>query len=176
MTITKLARSISIIFYLTFFFTAAAIAAEKDPPITISADEMMTKQKSNAVIFKGNVDARQGDLRIRSDQMTVYHNAGQKGKKQEKEMSQKVDRIVCEGNIEITRDDWLGTSKKMIYQADKKEVLLTGDARFWQGKNMVAGEKIIYYMDEGRSEVLGGGKTGSEGKKGKNRVEMTIIQ
>ena len=68
----------------------------------------------------------------------------------------------------------------MVYLSDKRQVILTGNAKAWQDQNMVAGEKIIYYMDEGRSEVVGGtsmtvGDAKKEEQK-KSRVKMTILQ
>jgi len=133
--------------------------------------------------FSGNVDARQQDVRIRSDEMTVYYTAldtaaGKKGKK----ASQKVQKIICTGNVEVSKKEWLGTSKKMIYLEKERQVILLEDAKAYQGQNMVSGEKIVYYMDEGRSEVVGGKRTsttvGDKGKGGKkpSRVNMTIIQ
>jgi lipopolysaccharide export system protein LptA len=46
---------------------------------------------------------------------------------------------------------------------------------------MVSGDKIIYYLDEGRSEVVGGSKattagSGDSDKKKPSRVNMTILQ
>lgn len=146
-------------------------------PISITADEMMSTEKDSSVTFKGDVDAKQGDLRIRSDKMTVFYSAAEHS--ESTNVSQQVDKIVCKGNVEITREDWLGTSDEMTYLADKKEIFLTGNAKFWQGQNMVAGEKIVYYMNEGRSEVLGGDEqttTVVGGEKKKKRVNMTIIQ
>ncbi len=173
----------NILFYLSFliftFGTIQAIAQESEP-ISIAADEMLSTEKNNSVTFKGDVDAKQGDLRIRSDEMVVHYSAAGKDSKG-KDVSSQVEKILCDGNVEITRDDWLGTSKKMTYLAKKKQILLTGNAKFWQGQNMVAGEKIIYYMDEGRSEVLGGDDRtqtviGEDAPKKKQRVNMTIIQ
>lgn len=156
-------------------------AVADDEPISIAADEMMSTEKSNSVTFKGDVDAKQAGLRIRSDVMTVFYSAAEQKEDKQSDVTNQVDKIVCTGNVEITRDDWLGTSKKMIYYAGKKEVELIGNAKFWQGQNMVSGDKIIYYMDEGRSEVLGGdGRTetvvGEGEPKKKQRVNMTIMQ
>lgn len=180
-TVTRLQKTFIALLFLGIFSISAPVFAEESAPISISADQMMSTEKTNSVTFKGDVDATQSGLRIRSDEMTVHYSAaGDVKDASDKNVSQQVDTIVCTGNVEITRDDWLGTSKKMIYLAKKKEIHLTGNAKFWQGQNMVAGEKIIYYMDEGRSEVLGGdnGTTtviGDTPKK-KKRVNMTIMQ
>jgi lipopolysaccharide export system protein LptA len=157
--------------------------AAADAPIQIEADKMSSTEKTNTVLFTGNVDARQQDVRIRSDEMTVYYTAldnaaGKTGKK----ASQQVQKIICNGNVEVSKKEWLGTSKKMIYLAKERQVVLLEDAKAYQGQNMVSGEKIIYYMDEGRSEVVGGKRTSAtvgdtgKGDKKPSRVNMTIIQ
>ena len=162
-----------------------------DAPIHIEASRMTSTEKSNSVVFTGDVDAKQGDVRIRSDEMTVFYNAlesptKQKDKKKptqpaEKKSTQQVEKLICIGNVEVTRGEWLGTAKKMLYLSKERQVILTDNAKAWQGQNMVSGEKIIYYLDEGRSEVIGGSKatTAGEtdgGKKKPSRVNMTILQ
>jgi len=153
-----------------------------DNPIYVEADQMASTEKTNTVLFTGNVDAKQDDLRIRSDKMTVFYGDQEKSPNgKELQTTQRIDKLICEGNVEITRADWLGTSKKMTYLSDKRQVILTGDAKAWQGQNMVSGDKIIYYMDEGRSEVVGGtsvkvGDDKSKEPEKKSRVKMTIMQ
>lgn len=157
--------------------------AAADAPIQIEADRMSSTEKTNTVLFSGNVDARQADVRIRSNEMTVYYSAATPGKKGQKTTNQQVDKIICTGNVEVSKKEWLGTAKKMIYLARERQVILMDNAKAYQGQNMVSGEKIVYYMDEGRSEVVGGSKrtrttVGDSGKAGQKpgRVNMTIIQ
>jgi lipopolysaccharide export system protein LptA len=124
----------------------------EDPPINIEADRMVSKEQSNTVVFTGNVDASQGKITIRTDEMTVHYvEKGSPGK--DKKKSSKVERLVCIGNVEVTQDDWLGTSERMDYYADERKVVLSGNAKAWQGKNMVSGKTITYYLDEKRSIV-----------------------
>jgi lipopolysaccharide export system protein LptA len=155
-------------------------ALGNDAPIFIEADQMSSTENTNTVLFTGDVDAKQGDLRIRSDKMTVYYK--EKTKQDDKkpaDATQQVEKLICEGNVEITRDNWLGTSDKMIYLSEKQQVVLTGNAKAWQDQNMVGGEKIIYYMDEGRSEVIGGTSVtvgGEKQEEKKSRVKMRILQ
>lgn len=127
----------------------------EDPPINIEADRMVSKEQSNTVVFTGNVDASQGKITIRTDEMTVhYEEEGSPGKdRKDKKKSSKVKRLVCIGNVEVTQDDWLGTGERMDYYADERKVVLTGNAKAWQGKNMVSGKTITYYLDEKRSIV-----------------------
>ncbi len=125
--------------------------SEEDTPIAIEADRMISQEQSNSVVFLGNVDARQGDVVIRAQEMTVYYN-----KKQDKQLSDdkdKVKKIVCRKNVEISQGDWLGVGDRMDYLAGERKVVLTGNAKAWQGRNMVSGKKIIYFLDEKRSVV-----------------------
>ncbi len=92
-----------------------------------------------------------------------------------------MEKLICIGNVEITRGEWLGTSKKMTYLSKERQVILTDNAKAWQNQNMVSGDKIIYYLDEGRSEVIGDSSVTAAGdqktgEKKPSRVNMTIRQ
>ncbi|WP_457576927.1 lipopolysaccharide transport periplasmic protein LptA [Desulfomarina sp.] len=170
--------AVSLFTALFLLFPVTVFSAKS--PIHIEADHMTSTEKSSSVVFTGDVDAKQGDVRIRADKMTVYYTrADKKKKKNSPKMAQQVEKLICTGNVEVTRGDWLGTGKKMIYLSKERQVILVDNAKAWQGQNMVSGSKIIYYLDEGRSEVIGRvGTTVSKSgrKKKKARVNMTIIQ
>jgi lipopolysaccharide export system protein LptA len=171
--------------YIGILFTVPMLVHAADAPIHIEANSMHSTEHTNSVVFTGEVDAKQGDVRIRSDEMTVYYTQNEQDKTAantgETTTSQQVEKLVCIGNVEITRGEWLGTSKKMVYLSDERQVILTGDAKAWQNQNMVSGDKIIHYLDEGRSEVSVD-KTSTavsdtkSGEKKPSRVNMTILQ
>ncbi len=169
---------IFLVFLLVLCLLGPVFAEES--PIQIEADTMTSTEKDNSVVFTGNVDAKQADVRIRSDKMTVHYTQADTKTKGPSTATQQVNKLICDGNVEITRGEWLGTSKHMVYLSKERQVILTGNAKAWQGQNMVNGDKIIYYLDEGRSEVVGRPVTtiGSKDKgtqKG-GRVNMTILQ
>ncbi|MFV0436721.1 MAG: lipopolysaccharide transport periplasmic protein LptA [Desulfopila sp.] len=185
-------------FFALFFCTTLLVGAlavskamAEDPPITVEADHMTSIEKESSVIFTGEVDARQGNVRIRTDKMIVYYTekgtTDQKTAQQATEQppqqtdaKQKVEKMVCNGNVQVTQDDWLGTSKDMVYMAKTRQFVLIGDAKAWQGKNMVSGDKIIYYLDEKRTEVVADNTVAGKPKNGQGkdqgRVKMTIIE
>jgi len=134
-------------------------------PIHIEADRMISQEQDNSVVFLGNVDARQGDITIRADEMTVYYT--QDKNKKAKNSSSQVKRLICKKNVEITQGDWLGTGERMDYYAKDRKVVLSGNAKAWQGQNMVAGKTIIYYLDEKRSIV-------EQDQKNSGRVKAVI--
>ncbi len=148
-------------------FAGTTFAADKaSAPIHIEADRMISQEQKNSVIFLGNVDARQGDLTIRSDEMTVYYTQD-KGKKKGRNSSSEVKKLICKKNVEITQGDWLGTGNRMDYFAKDRKIILSGNAKAWQGPNMVSGKTITYYLDEKRSIV-------EQDKKKSGRVTAVI--
>jgi lipopolysaccharide export system protein LptA len=136
---------IQIVILTSLIVLGTSFAFAEDPPIHVEADKMTSTEKNNSVVFTGEVDAKQGDIRIRSDVMTVYYTPKEKNskkakkKKGEKKATQQVEKLVCTGNVEITRAEWLGTSKKMVYLSRERQVILTGNAKAWTGKNLVSG-------------------------------------
>ena len=155
------------------FMAAPAWSADKAATnkalINIEADRMVSLEQKNSVLFSGNVHATQGDVRINSNEMTVYYSQAGKGGG-----GQEVKKLLCVGNVEVTKGDWLGTGDRMDYLAPERKVILSGGAKAWQGKNQVSGETIVYYLDEGRSEVIPSKASTTSGKKG-GRVNATII-
>lgn len=158
-----------------FLFSVAHAVSDSAEPIHIEADRMVSQENKNSVVFIGNVDAKQGDLVIRTDEMTVFY--AETKDSTDREQSSDVDKLICKGNVEISQGDWLGTGKRMDYYAKDRTVILSGDAKGWQGQNMVAGKTITYYLDEGRSVVEGPATADTKGqeKGGKpGRVKAVI--
>lgn len=162
---------------LSILAFAAPVYAAKEPPIQIEADKMTAVEKDQSVIFSGNVDAKQGDVRIRSDIMTIYYVEKETSDKKSRD-AQQVEKIICKGNVEVTSKEWLGTSETMHYFSKKNLVQLIGDAKAYKGQNMVQGERIDYHLDTGQSEVFGAKTTVDKTKdtKKKGRVNMTILE
>jgi lipopolysaccharide export system protein LptA len=143
-----------------------------DKPINIEADRMISQEEKNSVVFIGNVDASQGKVTIRTDEMTIYYQPNDP--KKPEGQSRQVEKMICVGKVKVTQNDWLGTGERMEYFADARKVILYGNAKAWQGKNMVSGKTITYYLDEKRSEVESPDTVAGKGKK-QGRVKATII-
>lgn len=126
-------------------------------PISIEADRMETIQQDGIVIFSGNVRASQGSLIINADDMTVQYSrfssdpvdsAGTPAP-----LTQKIENILARGNVKIVQGKWVAAGDTMNFSADNRIVTLTGNAKAWQDQNMVTGEKIVLYLDKGKSVV-----------------------
>jgi lipopolysaccharide export system protein LptA len=128
---------------------ATATAATEGGPIHVEADRMESDQQGGAVIFVGNVEARQGEMLITGDRMTVNYQKNDNSDSQ----SKNIESLVASGNIKLTRQDWIATGDQLEYRSEERKVVLTGNTKVWQDNNMVSGERVVLYLDEGRSVV-----------------------
>lgn len=136
-----------------------------DTPIYISAEKMVSHDKEKAVIFTGSVQAKQGDMIINAEKMTIYH-AGQKPKDQPKteQDSPQVKKLVATGNVEIIQEGFVATGDRVEYLAATEIVTLTGNAKIIQDNNMVTGYQVEMDLAKGTTTVTPkkGGKVTTE--------------
>ena len=147
-------------FIFTFCWASGAMCQEEaksTTPIQIEADRMETSQEDGDVLFSGNVQANQGDLNIHADEMTVlYSKAGSQpdaSADTAENLTRKIEKIMAKGNVKIVQGNWVAAGESMDFNADDRIVILAGNAKVWQDQNMVSGEKIVLYLDEGKSVV-----------------------
>jgi len=127
-------------------------------PILIEADRMESSQDQSVIVFSGHVQANQDNLVINADEMTVRYIAGEIGQNtatgpDAAGLPQQIDAISAQGHVKIVQGNWIATGDTMDFNAEKRIVVLLGNAKAWQDQNTVSGEKIILYLDEGRSVV-----------------------
>lgn len=152
-------RRILLSFVVVLMLATPLLAAEKnaesDQPISIEANRMVSQENQNSVIFLGKVDARQGTLTIRAEEMTVFYSQEQEkaAKKDGDKPTNKVEKLICKNNVKISQGDWLGTGERMDYFAQERKAVLSGNAKAWQGQNMVTGKTITYFLNEKRTVV-----------------------
>ncbi|MDH5525017.1 MAG: lipopolysaccharide transport periplasmic protein LptA [Desulfobulbaceae bacterium] len=159
--------------FLLTCLSSTSFAAEEKPaadnsnnnmPINIEADRMESMKKENAVIFKGNVDAKQGELIIRSDEMTVYYLSEAEKAAQPAGDARKIKKLFATGNVEINNQGWVATGDNMEYFELERKVLITGNTKVWQDNNLVTGDSVLLYLDEGKSVVERSDKKGERVK------------
>jgi len=115
-------------------------------PIDITSDTVEADQKTNTVIFKGNVVAKQEDITLYANTLTILYDPNTK----------KLKEIVAVGNVKVLQLDRRATGQKATFDQDKNKVILDGEAVVREGANVIRGERITFYVDEERSVVEGG--------------------
>jgi lipopolysaccharide export system protein LptA len=137
-------------------WTCAAYAVHAAPephrgtsnlPITVKSNELAADNKGKIAIFTGKVVAKQGDVTIFCDKMTIYYGNTQGD----------VDKIEADGNVRIVQENRTGLSSHAVYESKLGRITLTGGSpKVMQGADTVTGELITYFIDDERSNVSGG--------------------
>ncbi len=116
--------------------------------------------------YTGHVIVRQGGIEMRADKVVVYSKEGE------------LQRITAQGQpahyLQERADGKVvkGSSQRMEYNANNKQVLLLGKAQFWQGGNRFSGNRIQYDPDAER--VLA--NAGAANKTGEQQRVTVILQ
>ncbi|MGK7345723.1 MAG: lipopolysaccharide transport periplasmic protein LptA [Candidatus Nitrospinota bacterium M3_3B_026] len=130
----------------------AESAEDKEEPLEVVSDRMVSDNKANKISFYGSVVAVKGALKVESDEMYVWTD----------EKQEQVREIEAIGSVKITREGKVATGDKANYLRGRKKITLLGaPATLDDGKNTATGRKVIYYLDSEDMEIFSGGETRS---------------
>ena len=90
--------------------------------------------EKNVAVFNNNVKVERTEATIYSDRMDVYFVADNENNKPEEKAkdatnplaSNKIDKIVCRGNVKIVRGENISYSEEATYTAEDRKIVLTG--------------------------------------------------
>ena len=150
--------SLSAIFLVVLWLLASPgqAAVAKDNPVHIVSDTLEAYQQQKKVVFIGHVVAKQGELTIRGDRLTVFYVEEGNSGPNEEGLAGKIDRVVVDGNVKITQKKVVATGEHVVYFSKENKIVLTGKPRVEKGKDFVLGDKITLYLDSEKSVVEGG--------------------
>jgi len=114
-------------------------------PITIKSSQLSADNKGKTAIFTGKVVAKQGDITIFSDKLTINYG-DKKGD---------VEKVEAEGNVRIIQENRIGLASHAVYESRLGRITLTGKPRVMQGADTTSGKTITYLIDDERSIVTG---------------------
>ncbi|MEZ5691313.1 MAG: LptA/OstA family protein [Rickettsiales bacterium] len=184
----------SILIFSILIFSTSAKAQNfhksSDAPIEIVADNLKILQQENKAIFTGHVVAKQGDVNIKSEKMTVfYKKPEEKEEKKKKEANSKknindkqeeagqnsIEKIIVEKNVFLSTPDETAKGRRGIYDVANRKVFLNDDVVLTRNKNVLKGDRLVYNFDTGKSE-MNYIKTGKSTKNDKTqRVKALFI-
>jgi lipopolysaccharide export system protein LptA len=136
-------------------------------PVKITSESLEADNKKNTVTFKGNVVAKQGNIVITADTMTVDY---------EKEGG--IKTVQASGNVKMSQEERVATGTRIIFYNPEQKIVMTGNPKIWQGDNLISCEKITVLLEE--DKIFFEGKVDStifprdiqdEGKKDVKQVE-----
>lgn len=139
--------------------TAAALKDDDKQPMLIEADQVEVDEAKSISLYIGHVQVDQGSMRLEADQVTVHHRS-----------DRHVKYIIARGNPATYRQrmdgdqgEVQGFAKRMDYDAERDELVLTDEALLIQGKDRLASDRIVYDRANARMQAGGG-----------SRVKITI--
>lgn len=133
---------------------------DTDEPIEITADSLEVKQNENIAIFRGNVDAQQGDMRLHADQLTVHYRGGEGSGG-----VNAISRIDAAGSVFITSSRETAQGEAGVYDVENNLITLTQNVVLTRGENVIRGNRLVLNLATGQSRVDGGvGATQSGGR------------
>jgi lipopolysaccharide export system protein LptA len=140
-------------------------------PVEISSDSLEVLQHENKAIFKGNVIAVQGQLRLKSDVMTVhYRQKKDEGTKPPEPKPQPapgtpaaanamgtISKIDVDGHVFMASPEESAQGDKGDYDVDAKTIhLFGGNVILTRDKNILRGTALEYNLETGRSLLTNG--------------------
>lgn len=151
---------------MTFSSAQAQFSPDSNAPINGAADSAVSEP--GLTIFSGQVDVRQGDVRILSDTMKVYS-----GSSNSTEAFDDVSKIEAIGNFYYLTPDQEVRGDRGVYERATDTFTVTGNVILLQGEdNVVTGDRLLYNLGDGQARVVGNCKGRRCGRKG--RVSILI--
>jgi lipopolysaccharide export system protein LptA len=157
-------------------------------PINVTSDNLEYDYKANVVVYKGSVEVIQGPTKLTSDVLTVTMvndkdnktggdktggrvadppppSAGGDTQGAQAQNGQtagpdtgRVQNIVAVGNVRIDQGTRWAVGGHAVFDQGQRTLVLTENPVLHDGPNVVAGDRVIVYLDENRSIVEGGRK------------------
>ncbi len=129
---------------------------DSNKPIEITADSLEVLQKDKQAVFKGNVVAKQGQINLKADTMTVfYRDSGSQNKE-----GNAISKILVDGDVFLATAEESAKGSKGVYNVDSKQIDLSGDVLLTRGQNVLKGNHLVYNLASGKSLLTGGGAGG----------------
>lgn len=155
-------------------------------PITITSDTLEYEYKDGIIVYRGDVLAVQGEVKIKSNELRITLAKTDDGKKKSGDnavgalddaSASKLQSVVATGSVRIDQGTRWAVGGKATFDQSNRTLVLTENPVMHDGPNEVAGDRVVVFLDENRSMVEGGrkrvkavlfpGKDGKDGKDGK---------
>ena len=143
------------------FYNTKIYAKDKVIPTRITSEKMEVDNKKNVIIFTGKVIVTKGRVEIRADRLVLHPDNKDIKTDNSLEKSNllgtgKMEKIIATGNVLLNQDrKKFATGDKLNFNDKSRIAILTGNAKAWEGKNQVIGDKIIMYLNEDKTIVHG---------------------
>src|SRR5690554_3340984 len=123
---------------------------DPDTPIEVEADALEVENTKQSATFIGNVRVKQGEMRLKSDQLTIFYN-GNSGAG-----SSRIDRIAAKGNVVVSAPDAQTASGEWAtYKVAARQIEMGNAVVLRQGDNVIRGSRLHVDLATGHARVSG---------------------
>ncbi len=119
-------------------------------PIEIRARELDLQYEQRRVVYRGAVDARQGDLHLICDELTIIYQGDAGG------AATTLDEVRAHGHVRVEQGGRRASGDVALFDQIERKIRLMGNAEVHDGPNVVRGDQITVFLDEGRTLVEAG--------------------
>lgn len=127
-------------------------------PIEIAADALEVQQENQIAVFSGNVDAQQGNIKLRAERLWVHYQEGAN-----EDAAQAISKIDAEGQVFFSSGSETAEGDQGTYDVDNGVITLTGRVVLTQGNNVIKGNRVVFDLTTGQS-TMDGDKSGGDGR------------
>lgn len=151
---------------LAFLFAVPAFGQSASPapgqggapaPLEISANDNDLSEPQRLVTYRGNVDAIQGQTRMRSPEVRIYYKPRSQTKQPASAggdfQAAGIDHIEAAGPFYYVTPTQTARSDSATYLGDADTFILTGHVILTDGKNVTSGDKLVIERRTGHSKL-----------------------
>ena len=128
-------------------------------PIEITSDTLTVEQPKQLATFAGNVDAVQGEMKLRADRLLVHYARSGDNAAAAPEENNSIRMIEAFGKVVITSPAESAQGNEGIYDVVAGTMQLTGSVVLTRGGNVIRGNRLDMDLNTGLSTVSGGQKS-----------------
>ena len=141
---------------------APARFGQPGAPIDISAASTQVFQTEQRIVYKGEVEALQGQTRLRTPQLTIFYNKNNavRGQAAAEGAPGAVQRMEALGPVYFVTPTQQAKGDMGVFDAATDTVTLAGNVTLIQDRNVATGDRLVINQKTGEVTLLGGGKAG----------------
>lgn len=133
----------------------ADLAPKADMPVEITADSLEVLQDQEVAVFRGNVEAVQGNLTLKSALLRVHYGDDAAGEGAGPVPAGRISRLEAEGGVVFTTPDQSVRGTTAVYDVAAEQITVEGDVVLQQDANVIRGERLVVDLRAGRSQIVG---------------------
>ena len=115
-----------------------------DHDLRVSAERLDYDHRSQRLVYSGAVSVVHGPAQLEADEMILELD------------NNKLSGLTASGNVRLRRGSEIVEAGHALYQPADRRIVLSRGIRLGSGPNSVSGERVVVFLDDGKTVVEGG--------------------